>query len=180
MQTLPIIRIRSADLSDAVLLAEVGESTFRDTFGPANTPEDMAKYLARSFGESIQASELKDPSNSFLVAEVSEQPVGYARLQSGPAPSAVTGSHPIEIVRFYSVKEWIGRGVGPMLMHECLRVAGETGRDTIWLDVWEQNARAIAFYKKWGFEVVGNQSFQLGDDMQNDFLMARPTGNDLP
>jgi ribosomal protein S18 acetylase RimI-like enzyme len=176
VQDHPIIQIRMAGPSDVVLLAEIGRQTFRDTFGPANTPEDMAKYLAKSFGEPIQTSELKDPSNSFLVAEVSGVPVGYARLRSGPAPPAVPGSHPMEIVRFYSVKEWIGRGVGPRLMQECLDVAAETGHDTLWLDVWEQNERAIAFYKKWEFIVVGNQPFQLGDDLQHDLLMARPTG----
>jgi GNAT superfamily N-acetyltransferase len=173
----PIIQIRMAGPSDASLLAKIGEQTFHDSFGPANTPQDMAKYLAKSFGESIQASELKDPGNSFLVAEVSGEPVGYARLRAGSAPSSIPGSHPIEIVRFYSVKEWIGRGVGPRLMQECLDVAAGTGHDTLWLDVWERNERAIAFYKKWGFKVVGNQPFQLGDDLQNDWLMARPTSH---
>jgi ribosomal protein S18 acetylase RimI-like enzyme len=43
----------------------------------------------------------------------------------------------------------------------------------IWLDVWERNARAIAFYQKWGFAVVGTQTFQLGSDLQNDLLMQR-------
>ncbi len=176
MQDHPSIQIRMAGPSDAMLLAEIGEQTFRDTFGPANTPEDMAKYFVKSFGEPIQALELKDPSNWFLVAEVSTEPVGYARLRSGPAPSAVPGSHPMEIVRFYSVKEWIGQGVGPRLMQKCLDLAVENGHDTLWLDVWERNERAIAFYEKWGFKIVGNQPFQLGDDRQNDFLMAKPTG----
>jgi GNAT superfamily N-acetyltransferase len=170
-----VIYVRKADLSDAVLLAEIGQRTFRDTFGPANTPDDMAKYLAKSFGEPIQASQLKDPGNLFLVAEISGSPVGYARLRAGPAPSVVPGSHPIEIVRFYSVKEWIGHGVGPHLMQACLDLATQTGHDTLWLDVWERNDRAIAFYKKWGFAVVGNQPFVLGDDLQNDLLMARET-----
>jgi ribosomal protein S18 acetylase RimI-like enzyme len=171
----PDIRIRAADLSDAMLLAEIGRRTFRDTFGPANSPEDMEKYLAHSFGEVIQTSELKDPDNSFLVAEISGDPVGYVRLRAGAAPSVVSGSHPMEIVRFYSVKDWIGRGVGPRLMQASLELATHTGHDVLWLDVWERNDRAIAFYKKWRFEVVGNQPFVLGDDLQNDLLMARQT-----
>lgn len=170
----PTIRVRPADLSDSTLLAEIGERTFRDTFGAANTPEDMAEYLSNAFGAPIQARELKDPGNLFLIAEVIGEAVGYARLRSGSAPPDIRGARPLEIVRFYSVQEWIGRGVGAALMQACLELALDKGHDTIWLDVWERNSRAIAFYGKWGFEVVGNQPFQLGQDTQNDFLLARP------
>ena len=45
--------------------------------------------------------------------------------------------------------------------------------DIVWLAVWERNHRAIAFYRKWGFVEVGNQSFLLGDDLQNDLVMQR-------
>jgi GNAT superfamily N-acetyltransferase len=110
----------------------------------------------------------------FLIAEVIGEAVGYARLRSGSAPPDIRGARPLEIVRFYSVQEWIGRGVGAALMQACLELALDKGHDTIWLDVWERNSRAIAFYGKWGFEVVGNQPFQLGQDTQNDFLLARP------
>jgi len=43
----------------------------------------------------------------------------------------------------------------------------------LWLDVWERNSRAIAFYRKWGFVKVGTQDFRLGEDVQHDLLMAR-------
>jgi ribosomal protein S18 acetylase RimI-like enzyme len=80
---------------------------------------------------------------------------------------------PLEIVRIYACQEWLGRGVGPMLMQACLDEARQRGCDALWLDVWERNPRAIAFYRKWGFKVVGTQGFQLGSDMQTDLLMQR-------
>ena len=43
----------------------------------------------------------------------------------------------------------------------------------MWLDVWEENPRAIAFYTKWRFAVVGRQDFVLGSDVQHDLLMSR-------
>jgi GNAT superfamily N-acetyltransferase len=168
-----LINIRRASAADSTLLAGLGASTFRDSFGSANTPEDMAKYLSESFSPSIQAAELANPRNAFLLAEVEGEPVGYVRLRQGPLPPTIPGSRPLEIVRFYAVEPWIGRGVGARLMKACLDLAAQNGHDTLWLDVWEQNPRAIAFYKKWGFEAVGNQPFRLGDDLQNDLLMAR-------
>ncbi|MDQ2855211.1 MAG: GNAT family N-acetyltransferase, partial [Acidobacteriota bacterium] len=43
----------------------------------------------------------------------------------------------------------------------------------LWLGVWEHNGRARAFYRKWKFVEFGEHIFQLGEDPQNDILMAR-------
>lgn len=79
----------------------------------------------------------------------------------------------IEIARLYAGKRWIGAGIGALLMQSCLREARARDKDTIWLGVWERNARAIAFYRRWDFADVGSQSFQLGGDLQSDRVMAR-------
>ncbi len=168
------IQIRTAGPSDHVLLAELGRQTFYDAFAADNTPEDIEAYLAGAFSPQKQAAELADPGTRFLIAELDGEPVGYARLRQDLPPGSIPGERPVEIVRFYSRKEWIGRGVGAALMHACLDEARRRGCDTIWLDVWEQNPRAIAFYKKWGFEIVGKALFTVGADIQHDLLMARP------
>ena len=167
------MEIRKATRKDNQLLAALGARTFADSFAADNTPEDMAAYLEKSFSPEKQAAELADPGTTFLIAEIDGQPVGYTRLRQDPPPDCVKGMHPIEIVRLYSVKEWIGRGVGAALMQACLNEAARAGHDVIWLDVWEKNPRAIAFYQRWGFQKVGEQGFQLGDDLQTDWLMAR-------
>jgi diamine N-acetyltransferase len=75
-------------------------------------------------------------------------------------------------------------GVGAMLMQACLDEAVKQGCDTVWLDVWEPNVRARAFYRKWGFIEVGTQLFQLGSDLQHDLILQRsihptPSNSDL-
>jgi len=171
--TLPSIHLRLASAHDNRLLAELGARTFRDTFGPDNTPEDMAAYSSAAFGPRQQAAELADTGTVFLIAEAEGETVGYARMKQGPAPECIAGALTIEIVRLYAVKAWIGRGVGAALMRGCLVQAQQRGCDVIWLDVWEKNQRAIAFYRAWGFVEVGTQPFVLGSDVQHDLLMAR-------
>jgi diamine N-acetyltransferase len=61
-------------------------------------------------------------------------------------------------------------------MQICLEEAQRRKHDVIWLGVWEQNARAIAFYQKFGFVPVGKQIFQLGDDPQHDLVMQKVLG----
>ena len=168
------INIRYATAADNALLAEIGAQTFYDSFAAANTPEDTAAYLAASFSPAKQAAELADPLSVFLIAEVEGAVVGFARLKEGQPAAAINGVRPLEIVRIYALKAWLGQGVGATLMQACLDEAEQRGCDVVWLGVWERNNRAILFYRKWGFVKVGTQTFQLGDDPQNDFVMQRP------
>ncbi|HET6351577.1 MAG TPA: GNAT family N-acetyltransferase [Coriobacteriia bacterium] len=167
------ISIRKATADDAAVLAELGARTFRETFGPDNTQADMDAYLAGAFSEAIQSRELAEPGTIFLIAAVEGAPVGYAKLRLGAAPPCIAGTSPIEIVRFYSDRPWIGHGVGSALMHACLSHAVTRHCDVVWLDVWERNDHAIGFYERKGFSVVGEQEFVLGTDVQHDLLMAR-------
>jgi ribosomal protein S18 acetylase RimI-like enzyme len=58
-------------------------------------------------------------------------------------------------------------------MDRCLDQARQWGCDVIWLAVWEENPRAIRFYEKHGFQKAGVKTFQLGAELQHDFVMAR-------
>jgi GNAT superfamily N-acetyltransferase len=155
------------------LLAELGARTFSETFAADNTPEDMAAYLAASFNPAQQTAELTDPASTFLIAEVGGLAAGYARLQAGGPAEGIEGAKPVELVRLYVLREWLGRGVGGALMDACVAEARRAGHGTIWLGVWERNGRAQAFYRKWNFRAVGEHVFQLGSDPQTDILMER-------
>jgi GNAT superfamily N-acetyltransferase len=155
----------------------LGARTFYDTFAADNTPENMSAHLASAFGPDIQAAELADPSVIYLIAEIDGLAVGFSKLQTGEPPAEITGAVPIEINRFYSTKDWIGRGIGAALMQACLDEAQKRGYETVWLGVWEHNPRARAFYRKWGFVEVGSHVFPVGDDPQIDLLMQRPINN---
>lgn len=170
--TLP--QIRRAGLDDAALLSSLAAVTFADTFAADNDPRDMAEYIAAAFSEPMQRAELEDPSRVVLFAERNGEPVGYAMLHAGNAPPCVSGPAPIEIARLYAARQAIGSSVGSALMQACLHEAAERGHRTIWLGVWEHNARAIAFYRRWGFTDAGSQHFQLGRDRQTDRVMTRP------
>lgn len=167
------VAIRQATIDDAALFASIAQSTFVDTFGADNTPEDMAQYCAESFSLENQRRELADTRHTVLIAERNGDVVGYAMLRAGNAPECVADRDAIEIARLYSVARVIGTGVGAALMQRCLDVAAERGHRSVWLGVWEHNPRAIAFYEQWGFADVGTKAFTLGNDQQTDRVLMR-------
>jgi ribosomal protein S18 acetylase RimI-like enzyme len=168
------VTVRLATIADAARLSELGAATFRDTFEGENTPDDIARYLADSFSASKQAEEIADPSNIVLLAErEGRELVGYAHLAGGPPPPDVKGPIPMEIKRLYVGRQWHGQGVAQSLMDAAIEAARTRGAKTLWLGVWERNPRAVSFYRKYGFERVGEHTFLLGSDPQTDWLMAR-------
>lgn len=174
-KTVDDITIRFASETDAGLLADLAETTFRDAFEghPKNAPEDMAAYMAEAFSEETVAAELADPDNIFLIAEIGGEAAGYAKLVRGKIEPGVIASRPIELSRLYSHQKFLGKGVGQRLLDECIAIARREEFDVIWLGVWEYNPRARRFYEKNGFRYVGSHIFLLGSDPQTDLLMQR-------
>ena len=167
------LTIRRGSPEDAGLLSELGARTFSETFAVDNTPEDLAAYLATSFSVSQQTAELADPASIFLIAEVNGSAAGYAKLHNGEPEKSVAGAKPIELARLYVLREWHGRGIGAQLMRACIYEARQAGHETLWLGVWERNALAQGFYRRWDFRTVGEHTFQLGSDVQRDLVMER-------
>ena len=172
------LRIRVATEEDAARIAAFGAQGFHDTFAADNRPEDMAAYLAQTFGERQQRAELRDPRSAYLVAErgaddASAEMVGYCRVMESEPPASVTARPAVEIARLYARSDVIGQGVGASLMRAALARAGSLGARAVWLGVWEHNTRAIAFYERWGFTDVGALEFVLGADVQTDRVMVK-------
>ena len=167
--------IRLASVDDAALLAELGARLFEQAFGAVNEPENMRDYLAHAFSVGEQTRELADSERAtFIAVDSIGTPIGYAMVRRNRPAAGVAGVAPGELQRIYVDNQWHGRGVGDALMARCVEQAQAWECDTFWLGVWQENPRAIAFYRRAGFETVGVQTFTLGRDIQHDFIMARP------
>lgn len=173
MEFLPPIEIRKAFPADAEALSAISEQTFRDTYANFNTPENMDQYVRDNFGPEQLSSEISSPENTFLLAVEDGNIIGFSKLCTAKIPEALAGKQAIEIERIYVDSHFHGKKVGPLLMQHIVDFAQMGGFEVLWLGVWENNPRAFRFYEKWGFTRFGEQIFQLGDDLQTDWLLAK-------
>lgn len=167
------LNLRSASYEDAETLANLSYRTFDETFAHLNSGVNMREYLNKNCTSDVLAKELRDPASYFLIASIDDEAVGFAKLRRSEIPNDLRNKNPIEIQRLYVLKKAIGKKVGKFLIERCFEIGRSKQCDTIWLGVWERNERAIAFYKKFGFEIFGSQIFELGRDRQNDLLMKK-------
>jgi ribosomal protein S18 acetylase RimI-like enzyme len=170
------IVIRRGEPADAAALAVFGERMFLDTFGPANDPAHIRAYLDEAFGLAQQSDELADPDTTVLLASIDGALVAYAQLRRGPTPACVAHAGAIELQRFYLDRHAHGSGIAWKLMDAVRAAATTLGAGHIWLGVWENNPRAIAFYLKYGYADVGSKTFDVGTDRQIDRVMLASLG----
>ena len=168
------IEIRTALPSDSVLLSDIGGKTFYETWRPVNTEEDMQTYIKKSFDPKMIKAEIESKTiNTFLSAFIERQLIGYVKLRRDRTQENFNNESAIEIERIYVLKEFQDQKAGKALMDRCLEIAMDEKFSWIWLGVNVDNHKAINFYKRYGFTVFGEKSFQLGEAVDKDFLMKR-------
>jgi len=175
MQDVDAFTIRTCGPHEAARLGTTAARLFTQAYGPTHPEPELSAYLARAFAPERLAAELADPARCALVVESGGAWIGYAYLHESTdgCPEGVPGQRPVEIVRFYVDAGWHGRGVAQALMAACDEEARRRGADMLWLAVWQEAARPLAFYRRAGFEVVGTTTFAFGDRLDDDFVMAR-------
>lgn len=165
------IEIIKVNLSDIDQLQKIGKQTFSETFSDGNTEENMAKYLNEGFSIEKLTKELNDKNAEFYFATIGEKVIGYLKLNFGQSQTELRDDNALEIERIYVVKEFHGKQVGQSLYDKALEIARKKQFNFVWLGVWEENPRAINFYKKNGFIEFDKHIFKLGNDEQTDIMM---------
>jgi ribosomal protein S18 acetylase RimI-like enzyme len=165
------IEIRKTGLRDIEQLQIIGRQTFLETFAEGNTEENMQKYLEEEFTEDKLRSEFANPNSEFYFALVHNKVIGYLKVNFGQAQTELKDQKALEIERIYVLKEFHGKKAGQILYDKALDIAKRAGADYVWLGVWEENPKAIHFYKKNGFVEFDKHVFKLGNDEQKDIMM---------
>ncbi|MEJ8756051.1 GNAT family N-acetyltransferase [Pontibacter sp. H259] len=165
------IEIRRVSINEIDQLLEISRQTFSDTFSAGNSEENMKKYLAEALSIERLTTELKDNNSEFYFAEINNEVIGYLKLNFGQSQTELKDDKALEIERIYVLKKFYGKKVGQLLYEHALQIAKQKHADYVWLGVWEENPRAISFYKKNGFVEFDKHVFRLGDDEQTDIMM---------
>ena len=166
-----LIEIIPIDQDQVTALQELGRQAFTETFAPYNTQEDLQDYLNEGFNELKLLRELNNPDSAFFFAVAEGKNVGYLKINTGLAQTELKVADSLEIERIYVLREFFHLKAGQVLLDKAKKIALEKGMKRIWLGVWEENFRALAFYRKNGFVEFDKHIFRMGKDEQTDLMM---------
>ncbi|WP_337965675.1 GNAT family N-acetyltransferase [uncultured Flavobacterium sp.] len=168
METIEIKRVTIQEIDQ---LKEIGRKTFQETFSESNDEENMTKYLDEKFSSNKLTEELNNKDSEFYFATLENNVIGYLKVNFGESQTELQDDKALEIERIYVSKEFHGKKVGQILYEKAIQIAKNKNVDYVWLGVWEENHRALSFYKKNGFVEFDKHIFKLGNDEQTDIMM---------
>ena len=159
------IEIIACDKDDLKAIQRISRQTFSDTFDEYNTKDNMNAFLEGAYNSDKLANELSDINSQFYIVKVDGDIAGYSKLNFKDGE--------FELERIYVDKAFQKYGIGKILLDHAISSAKLQKCDHINLGVWEHNENAKAFYKKMGFERIGQHIFQLGDSAQTDYILTK-------
>lgn len=162
--------LREAGLVDVEALALVGAATFLDTFAGQLGGAALVAHCRRSHSAAFYRDALTAGSRAWLAeAATGGAPIGFALAGRPDIAGMVDGD--VELKRIYSLSRWHGTGVGPALLQVVLEEYADAPR--VIVGVFNENERAIRFYRKHGFVQVATRQFDVGGTLYDDVVLAR-------
>ncbi len=170
------MQIKKATLSEAIALLAFAQNTFTATYAHLNEPVFFEQYVSSNFRIENMESELQNEQIEYWIIKENEAIIAYIKLNINRLHDAETIIHDTqgsmsELERIYISDTQKGKGLGKILIRKACERAAFFQNDWLWLGVWEENSKALAFYKHLGFEIFGGHAFYMGEDKQDDFLM---------
>lgn len=138
-------------------LAEIRKVETRCGLNPwsRETYEDLLKRSTTSFKVALDLAELPVVAG-FYVASVGDDDVEILKLAVDP--------------------DYQGRGIGRKLLDEAVQEARARGCQTCFLEVRPSNRRALDFYVKNRFEIIGIRKNYYRNPPEDALLMRRSLG----
>ncbi len=164
--------IRKATLEDCGIIVALGKKTFTETYLETGGNPMVQEYIEKKLSDDNISRELCNPFAWFFIGFINQQPVAFTRLRYDRIAKGFEHRKAVEVEHIYVLREYQGFKVGKVMMEKCIQVAMVENFEAIWLQVWQQNHRAIQFYIKAGFVVYETTLLNYGEDVQqHDFLM---------
>ena len=164
--------IRIANTGDAETIAELGRTTFFDAHSNSAPKEDLENYFAEKFNKDAVEKELSNPDNILHLLLAGEKTAGYSKIQfNTPCTFLPENDAVCKMERLYISKEFYDKKLGYKLFVFNKDLCIQNNQTGMWLTVWVENERAVAFYERLGFRIIGEILFKVGTTQNPNYVM---------
>jgi ribosomal protein S18 acetylase RimI-like enzyme len=160
-------RIINAEEKDSFLLAHIGKQTFIESHGNSAGPEVINTYVNAMFNDDVLRKEISEPENIYHIIYHNGNPAGYSKIIYNAAHKNIPVANVTKLERLYLLQAFYNLHIGAELFKYNVELSKQKEQAGMWLFVWKENHRAIRFYAKAGFTVVGSYNFKLSETHAN-------------
>ncbi|TXJ04767.1 MAG: N-acetyltransferase [Aeromicrobium sp.] len=158
------VEIRTANLSDIDDLVDLARRTFPLACPPHMTNADIETFMSANLDAQSFTLFVAQPDHRVTVGVIDGEICGYLLLIDEGAVQFVS--------KCYVDESFHGRGLADLLINDAIETAKARGASQLKLGVSRYNDRANRFYQRHGFTHIGNRLFTVGNQVENDFVLA--------
>jgi ribosomal protein S18 acetylase RimI-like enzyme len=159
--------IIKASRKDAALLSKLSTAAFLPAHGHSAPKEIIDAYITANFSEENFIKELGDANFQYHLIYYKTTVAGFSKIIFNTENKSIQDKNVTKMERLYLLEEFYNLGLGKELMSFNLNLAKQNKQAGVWVFVWTENAKAIAFYKKTNFKKVGDHEFVLSPTKTN-------------
>ena len=156
-----MFKILKATIQNAKYLAPIAKEAFLTAHGHSATKEDIDSYVAANFSEANFVEEISNPNNHYYLVYYNSKLAGYSKVTLNTINKNIASENTTYMSRLYLLKEFYGLNLGKELFDYNIEFSKKHNQLGMWLAVWIENERAIKFYTKMGFKIVGKYDFRI-------------------
>ena len=160
-------RITKATLEHLPILMQIGSKTLHESHGRSAPAHVMNAYVDEKFSEASLREELMDQDTIFHIIFFNNIPAGYSKIIYNIPIEPVKHSNLTKMERLYLLEEFHGLKLGHELLKFNVALSIDHKQAGMWLYVWKENHKALRFYERQGFKIVGDGMFRLTDEHSN-------------
>jgi ribosomal protein S18 acetylase RimI-like enzyme len=161
------ILIRRATADDCTTIADIGRAAVRLSHLNSCPETDMNSFLATYYNEAAILEELMEPTHIYHLLIYGGQPAGFSKIILNATHPNIPQTNATKLDRIYLDSKFYDLKLGYHLLNHNIALSKENDQCGMWLFTWTGNLRAVNFYRKNGFVVVGSHKFKVSETHYN-------------
>ena len=163
-----MISIKSATEKDYKVIVNIGNISVGEAHKDSCSAKDMKEYLKINYNDISIKEELNDLKNVYHILKYNEQPVGFSKIVANTEHPNIAHKNVTKLDRIYLLKEFQDLKLGFELLKFNIELSKKSNQSGIWLFTWIGNTKAVNFYLKAGFKIIGSHMFKVSETHFNE------------
>jgi GNAT superfamily N-acetyltransferase len=162
--------VRRADAEDINIIGFLAHQVWPKAYENILSPEQLRYMLQLIYNPAALRDQMFHQHHVFLIAELEEEPVGFASFSKTAAPGTY------KLHKLYVRTDIQGRGLGRVLIDAVLEELKPLKPTVLLLNVNRHN-KARVFYERMGFTIIREEDIDIGNGyFMNDYVMEKLLG----
>jgi len=162
-----MIQIIKATIKHSELIAEIGKQSFLESHGNSASKEDVNHFILKTYNKDAISKEFGNPKVQYHIIYLNYKAAGFSKIELNTSNNCINDLNVTKLDRLYLLKKYYGQNLGSKLFDFNIQFSKKHNQKGIWLAVWLENQRAINFYIKKGFKIVGKYNFKISESHSN-------------